>query len=290
MERPATALESRPMPDTVVVRHEQNEHFSWRSQPGPFEVVTEDQARMYDDLGYFVLEDAFDAATRGRAGRRDRPVRGADRRGAAGFDNGTAFIARADEITFTTHLVTRVDPAAHPRRHRSAPRPVPRPDRPGRAPLLGPGRLQEARHRRLVPLAPGQRLRLRRAPAVPHLLDRAHRRDARTTDVPGSSPACTGSARWRTTSPTPGSCASTTRPTRCRCRSPPAASSSSRRSRRTAPGPNRTDEVRKAYIVQYAPDGAVVQMPDADGEMQHYPADDARRQFPIAARGAGGHG
>ena len=50
-------------------------------------------------------------------------------------------------------------------------------------------------------------------------------------------------------------------------------------------GPNRTDQVRKAYIVQYAPDGAEVQMFDADGELQVYPADDARRQFPILREG-----
>ena len=50
-------------------------------------------------------------------------------------------------------------------------------------------------------------------------------------------------------------------------------------------GPNRTQDVRKAYIVQYAPDGADVVMPDQDGDLGHHPADDARRQFPVLREG-----
>ena len=51
-----------------------------------------------------------------------------------------------------------------------------RPHRARRAALLGPGGLQEAGHRVAVPLAPGQRVRLRGAAAVPDLLGGAHRR------------------------------------------------------------------------------------------------------------------
>jgi hypothetical protein len=41
-------------------RHELNTAFHWDDHRGPFRVATEQQARQYDELGFFVLEDAFD--------------------------------------------------------------------------------------------------------------------------------------------------------------------------------------------------------------------------------------
>ncbi len=48
-------------------------------------------------------------------------------------------------------------------------------------------------------------------------------------------------------------------------------------------GPNVTDAVRKAYILQYAPDGAAVLAgePTAGAPTGRLPADSPRRQFPI---------
>ena len=43
--------------------------------------------------------------------------------------------------------------------------------------------------------------------------------------------------------------------------------------------------VRKAYIVQYAPDGAVVSRPDGQGGWTRTPADDPERQFPVLVDG-----
>ena len=50
-------------------------------------------------------------------------------------------------------------------------------------------------------------------------------------------------------------------------------------------GPNRTDEVRKAYIVQYAPDGAAVVRPEPGGPAQRVAADDEGRQYEVLRRG-----
>ena len=50
-------------------------------------------------------------------------------------------------------------------------------------------------------------------------------------------------------------------------------------------GPNRTDRVRKAYIVQYAPSGAVVVRRGPDGPLQRVPADDPARQYEILRGG-----
>jgi ectoine hydroxylase-related dioxygenase (phytanoyl-CoA dioxygenase family) len=49
---------------------------------------------------------------------------------------------------------------------------------------------------------------------------------------------------------------------------------------------NTTDDVRKAYIVQYAPDGAVAFRPRPDGSRgPAEPQDDDRRQFPVVRGG-----
>ena len=50
-------------------------------------------------------------------------------------------------------------------------------------------------------------------------------------------------------------------------------------------GPNLTDAVRKAYIVQYAPSGAEVVRRGPDGPLQRVPADDPGRQYEILRDG-----
>src|SRR6202023_1425487 len=44
------------------VAHELNTSFSWADHRGPFRAVTREQANQYDELGYFVLEDALGPA------------------------------------------------------------------------------------------------------------------------------------------------------------------------------------------------------------------------------------
>jgi len=51
-------------------------------------------------------------------------------------------------------------------------------------------------------------------------------------------------------------------------------------------GPNRTNGVRKAYIVQFAPDGAEVVRPAPDGTLTRTPADNEARQYEVVRRGA----
>jgi ectoine hydroxylase-related dioxygenase (phytanoyl-CoA dioxygenase family) len=50
-------------------------------------------------------------------------------------------------------------------------------------------------------------------------------------------------------------------------------------------GPNQTDDVRKAYIVQFAPDGAEVIRPGAEGSVTRIPADDVGRQYEVVRGG-----
>jgi hypothetical protein len=50
-------------------------------------------------------------------------------------------------------------------------------------------------------------------------------------------------------------------------------------------GPNRTGDVRKAYIVQYAPSGAEVVRPEPGGAELRIPADDDGRQYEVLRGG-----
>jgi ectoine hydroxylase-related dioxygenase (phytanoyl-CoA dioxygenase family) len=86
-------------------RHPLNRDFRWRSRRGPFRRISAEQASAYDDHGFFVLEDAFEPSNldalladsdhtqeRLRAFLRTRP-------------EGRLAISRANEITFAPHLV-----------------------------------------------------------------------------------------------------------------------------------------------------------------------------------------
>jgi phytanoyl-CoA hydroxylase len=87
--------------------HELNTSFSWADHTGPFRAVTPEQARQYDESGFFVLEDALNAdEVAGLVGEID-PFEARQEEALRAMDGGRFFIARADEITFTTHLVVR---------------------------------------------------------------------------------------------------------------------------------------------------------------------------------------
>jgi ectoine hydroxylase-related dioxygenase (phytanoyl-CoA dioxygenase family) len=87
--------------------HPLNHAFAWEPRRGPFQRLAPEQVRDYDELGFFVVEDAFDADLIRRVIAEVEPWE----RRATEFlrtrDGGKLFIAQADEITFTTHLVAR---------------------------------------------------------------------------------------------------------------------------------------------------------------------------------------
>ncbi|MGH0030644.1 MAG: phytanoyl-CoA dioxygenase family protein [Myxococcota bacterium] len=86
--------------------HAQNTGFQWRAREGPFRRVSPQQARDYDELGYFRLEGAFPPETcRGVIAAID-PLE-AEGEALLRKAGGRLFIARAGEITFTVHLVKR---------------------------------------------------------------------------------------------------------------------------------------------------------------------------------------
>jgi ectoine hydroxylase-related dioxygenase (phytanoyl-CoA dioxygenase family) len=90
-----------------IRRHPWNTSFTWRDHTPPFRRVTDAQARQFDELGFFVLEDAFDpeaiAAVRDEIDTYEAKLEAVLRE----QENDRIMIAEAGAITFTTHLVTR---------------------------------------------------------------------------------------------------------------------------------------------------------------------------------------
>lgn len=90
----------------AVELHPFNVEFEWAPVARTPRKVTAAQARSFDEAGYFVLEDAFDPETVAAVVAEIDPFEreGEEMLRKAG---GRIYIARADEITFTTHLVAR---------------------------------------------------------------------------------------------------------------------------------------------------------------------------------------
>jgi phytanoyl-CoA hydroxylase len=95
------------MEASAPTRHDLNVGFEWTDHHGPFRVVTDAQARSYDELGYFVFEDALTAAQVDAVVAAIDPIEARGEEALRTLHDGKFFIARADEITFTTHLVLR---------------------------------------------------------------------------------------------------------------------------------------------------------------------------------------
>jgi ectoine hydroxylase-related dioxygenase (phytanoyl-CoA dioxygenase family) len=88
----------------VAERHKWNEAFEWEPATGPFRRITDEQARDYDEQGFFVFEDALSADEVARLRDEIDPF---EERSTEWLRSkgGSVLISDADAITFTTHLV-----------------------------------------------------------------------------------------------------------------------------------------------------------------------------------------
>ena len=87
--------------------HLLNTGFTWVDHRGPFRALTPEQARRYDEDGFFVLEDVLSRDEVAELCAAIDPFEKRQEEALRGMEGGRFFIARADEITFTTHLVLR---------------------------------------------------------------------------------------------------------------------------------------------------------------------------------------
>lgn len=92
---------------TEPAPHPRNRGFAWSAPRGPFRRITAAQARQFDQQGFCVVEDALAPdALRDVVAEID-PWEAKVERLLQSLPERKAFIARAGEITFTTHLVLR---------------------------------------------------------------------------------------------------------------------------------------------------------------------------------------
>ena len=266
-------------------RHPLNRSFEWRSTQGPGRLLSASQARAFDSEGYFVLEEAFDADTMKRAIEEIDPVEANVESLLRAQPDGRLFIARAGEITFSPHLVTRSpwlrDFVRHPVFQGLV------------GDLLGddvrlywdqavykkPG--TEApfpwhQDNAYTFVEPQQYLTCWLALSdtdldngCPWVLPGLHRHGTLLHQMTELGWSCCEDPEGAVALP---------------LRAGSIAVFSSLTPHRT--GPNRSAEIRKSYIVQFAPEGAHVLMPDAEGgDLREERCDAPERQFPILVGG-----
>lgn len=261
--------------------HPLNDGFTWESPKGPFLRLDAAQLRQWNENGFLLLEDVFDAAMLRRMIDEADPWEAKVEGFLRTQKDGRFFIARAGEITFTTYLVRRSKLLRE---------------------IAATGPLAEWVHDLVAPDArlyhdqavykkPGTEepfpwhqdngykfvrpqqyvtfwIALTDATpenGCPWVVPRAHLRGTlRHALGPLGFVCCDGTPEGAVCVP-------------ARAGSIVVFSSLTPH----ATGPNRTQDVRKAWIVQYAPDGAVKFEPQAAGGYEAKPADDPEIQFRI---------
>jgi phytanoyl-CoA hydroxylase len=91
--------------------HPWNRDFEWADHTEPFRRVTPGQAAQFDELGYFVMEDVFDLDTLDELGAALAPGDDAVRSLLEGVDGHRLGVAGLDSQIVTPHAVTRSDVA-----------------------------------------------------------------------------------------------------------------------------------------------------------------------------------
>jgi len=91
----------------VAEPHELNRSFDWQPHPGPYRLISDEQARAYDEDGFFVLEDVIPAPMIERIIAEIDPFEAELEAVLREAEGGRIFIARADKLTFTVHLVAQ---------------------------------------------------------------------------------------------------------------------------------------------------------------------------------------
>ncbi len=91
-----------------LTRHPRNTQFQWRQLVSAgYRLISDAQARAYAEHGYFLLEDVFTPAEVSAVVDAIAPLEEATEAFLKTRENGTHSIARSGEITFSPHLVTR---------------------------------------------------------------------------------------------------------------------------------------------------------------------------------------
>jgi ectoine hydroxylase-related dioxygenase (phytanoyl-CoA dioxygenase family) len=93
--------------DATPVLHPLNLGFTWTPVRGPFRLISDKQARSYNERGFFVLENAIDGASIEQLRDAIDPFEAQTEEFLRSRPDRRMFIAEADGISFTTFLVKR---------------------------------------------------------------------------------------------------------------------------------------------------------------------------------------
>jgi ectoine hydroxylase-related dioxygenase (phytanoyl-CoA dioxygenase family) len=101
-----------------LTEHPWNTGFSWHDHEGPFTTISAEQARQYDELGFFVVPDAFTPAELSDLDAAIAPGESKAREFLAAMPGGRFTVAGVDTQTVAPHLVLRSEAlrrfCAHP--------------------------------------------------------------------------------------------------------------------------------------------------------------------------------
>jgi ectoine hydroxylase-related dioxygenase (phytanoyl-CoA dioxygenase family) len=267
--------------------HRWNTAFAWEDHAGPFRRLTGDQVRQFDTDGFVVVEDVLTAGELGQTLEQIDAAEAETEKALAARDGGRSDISEAGAITFTTHLVARsaflrglvVNTALTDICHDLVGPDVrlywdqavyKKPEKPRRFPWH--------QDNGYIYVEPQAYLTCWIA-----LVD-ATEQNGCPQVVPGMHRL--GTLRHRWVDPLGFECF----PDHPDKVAAPVKAGGAVLFSSLTPhltGPNVTDAVRKAYIVQYAPDGAVCLRGSTRGDPEkREPCDAPERQFPVLVRGA----
>ena len=100
-----------------VQRHPWNVEFTWCDRAGPFRRLSDDQVRKFDIDGFVVLADVLNASEVAEAVAELDRLEAATEAALAQVEGGRVMIAESGAITFTTHIVERSPVASALSRH-----------------------------------------------------------------------------------------------------------------------------------------------------------------------------
>ena len=101
----------------MLRKHSLNTEFCWRGPTGKFRVLTEDQAVQYNEIGGFVFDNMFSQAELDEILRDLDVIEEQANEFVKGVDQDQPSISRANEIVFAPHLVTRSETARRFSKH-----------------------------------------------------------------------------------------------------------------------------------------------------------------------------
>ena len=87
--------------------HDNNKEFSWSVPAGPYKFFSDKDVECFNENGFVVVEDAFSPQEVKEVIEQIDPYEFNVTEALKGLDGGKFYISRAEEITFTTHLVTQ---------------------------------------------------------------------------------------------------------------------------------------------------------------------------------------